>query len=99
MDDIVGAIQHLIQTESLSGPVNMVGPNPVTNLEFTKTLGAVLHRPAVLPVPPFALRLLFGEMADELLLIGQRVRPAKLLDSGYVFRFGELRKALESLLT
>jgi NAD dependent epimerase/dehydratase family enzyme len=76
----------------------MVGPAPVTNEEFTKTLAAVLHRPAILPVPPFALRLAFGEMADQLLLAGQRVLPAKLQASGYTFRFTQLREALEDLL-
>jgi uncharacterized protein (TIGR01777 family) len=98
VDDIVGAVHHLIQTESVSGAVNFVSPAPVTNAEFTKTLASVLRRPAILPVPAFAARLAFGEMADQLLLSGQRVLPAKLQASGYSFRFSELRPALEELL-
>src|SRR5262249_4987015 len=98
MNDVVGAIHDIIQTESLSGPVNMVGLNPVTNRELTKILATVLHRPAVLPVPRFALKLVFGEMTDEVLLAGQRVLPAKLQSSGYSFHFVQLREALEDLL-
>lgn len=98
VDDIVAAVHHLIQTESVAGPVNFVAPTPVTNREFTQTLAAVLRRPAFLPVPAFAARLAFGEMADPLLLSGQRVLPAKLQASGYSFRFPELRPALEDLL-
>ena len=99
VDDIVGGIHHAIRTESLSGPVNLVAPNPVRNAEFTKVLASVLGRPAFFPVPEFALRLAFGEMAaGELLLASQRVEPGKLLASGYTFRFRELRAALENLV-
>ncbi len=99
VEDIVGAIHHVIRTESLSGPVNLVTPNPVSNSEFTETLAAVLHRPALFPVPEFALHLAFGRMAaEELLLSSQRVRPRKLEASGYQFRFPELRGALEDLV-
>ena len=99
VDDIVGGIQHAIRAESLSGPVNLVAPNPVRNAEFTKVLASVLGRPAFFPVPEFALRLAFGEMAaGELLLASQRVEPGKLLGSGYMFRFLELRAALENLV-
>ena len=98
VDDIVGAIHHALHTDSISGPVNMVAPAPVTNEEFTRTLAAVLHRPAFFPVPAFVSRLAFGEMADDLFLSGQRVLPAKLQASGYAFRFADLRKALEDLL-
>jgi len=98
VDDIVAAVHHLIQTESVAGPVNFVSPTPVTNQEFTRTLAAVLRRPALLPVPAFAARLAFGEMADQLLLNGQRVLPAKLQASGYSFRYSELQPALEDLL-
>jgi uncharacterized protein (TIGR01777 family) len=96
--DVVGAIQHILKTESLRGPVNLVSPNPVTNAEFTKTLASVLSRPAVFPMPAFAARLAFGQMADELLLASQRVEPAKLKASGYVFQKPDLRKALEYML-
>jgi uncharacterized protein (TIGR01777 family) len=99
VDDIVRGIHHAIRTESLSGPVNLVAPNPVRNAEFTKVLASVLQRPAFFPVPEFALRLAFGEMAaGELLLASQRVVPGKLMDSGYTFRFRELRAALENLV-
>ena len=99
VDDIVRGIHHAIHTDSVSGPVNLVAPNPVRNAEFTKVLASVLGRPAFFPVPEFALRLAFGEMAaSELLLASQRVEPGKLAASGYTFRFRELRAALENLL-
>ena len=98
IDDVVEAIVHILTTEALRGPVNAVAPQPVTNREFTKTLGRVLGRPTVFPMPAFAARLAFGEMADELLLASQRVEPAKLLASGYRFRFPDLESALRHLL-
>jgi len=98
VDDIVGAIHHIIQTESLSGPVNLVAPGTVRNEEFTRVLASVLRRPALFPVPAFAARLALGEMAQELMLTSQRVVPGKLAASGYSFRFRELRAALEDLL-
>ncbi len=98
LPDLVGAIRHAIATDSLEGPVNAVSPRPVTNREFTKILGHVLGRPTVAFLPAFAARLLFGEMADELLLASQRVEPAKLASSGYRFLFPELEGALRSLL-
>jgi uncharacterized protein (TIGR01777 family) len=96
LQDVVGAIHHLLRSDLLHGPVNFVAPKPVTNAEFSKILGSVLSRPAILPVPAFAARLAFGEMADELLLASQRVEPAKLISSGYPFRFPTLRQSLES---
>ena len=99
VDDIVGAVQHVLRTKSLSGAVNMVGPNPVRNAEFTKVLASVLGRPAFFPVPGFALGLAFGRTAaQELFLASQRVEPGKLKGSGYEFRFADLRGALESLV-
>jgi len=99
VDDIVGAIQHAMLTEPLSGPVNLVAPNPVRNAEFTRVLASVLRGPAFLPVPEFALRLAFGtQAAEEMLLASQRIEPGKLTASGYAFRFRELRAALENLL-
>ena len=98
LDDTIGAIHHALATETLAGPVNVVAPQPVTNAEFTKTLGRVLGRPTVFPMPAFAARLAFGEMADELLLASQRVKPARLLDTHYQFRFPELEGALRHLL-
>jgi uncharacterized protein (TIGR01777 family) len=98
VDDIVGAIHHIIHTVSLSGPVNLVAPEPVRNNEFTRVLASVLRRPALFPLPAFAARLAFGEMAQELMLTSQRVLPGKLAASGYAFRFRELRAALENLV-
>ena len=99
VDDIVGAIQHAMRTESLFGPVNLVAPNAVRNAEFTKVLASVLRRPAIFPVPEFALRLVFGKQAaEEMLLASQRVQPGKLGASGYAFCFRELRAALEDLV-
>lgn len=96
--DMVGAIHHILKTDLLQGPVNMVAPKAVTNAEFTKTLASVLHRPAIFPVPAFAARLAFGQMADELLLASQRVEPAKLVRSGYPFQYQDLRKSLTDIL-
>ena len=97
LQDVVGAIQHILRSDLVHGPVNLVAPKPVTNDDFSKTLGTVLKRPVIFPVPAFAARLAFGEMADELLLSSQRVEPARLISSGYPFRFPTLRESLESL--
>ncbi len=94
LDDLVGAIQHILLTPSLRGPINAVAPHPVTNREFTTVLGRLLRRPTVIPAPAFALRLLLGQMADEVLLASARVVPAKLLASGYAFRYPQLEDAL-----
>jgi uncharacterized protein len=98
MDDIAGAYLHALTHDELEGPVNNVAPNPVTNAEFTATLARILHRPAVLHAPAFALRLVLGETADEFLLVSQRARPARLLETGYRFRFPELEAALRHTL-
>jgi uncharacterized protein (TIGR01777 family) len=98
VQDMAGAIQHILKTDLLQGPVNMVAPRPVTNAEFTAVLASVLSRPALFPLPAFAAKLLLGEMAEELLLASQRVEPARLVASGYPFQYIELRKSLESQL-
>lgn len=98
IDDAAGAVDHCIMTDGLSGPVNAVAPRPVTNEEFTKTLGHVLRRPTVLPMPAFAARLVLGEMADDLLLASARVVPRQLERTGYVFRQPELESALRHVL-
>ncbi len=95
LDDVAGVVEHALVTESLRGAVNVVAPNPVRNAEFTKILGEVLHRPTVFPLPGFAVALMFGEMGQSLLLGSQRVLPKKLLESGYAFKFPDLRAALE----
>jgi uncharacterized protein (TIGR01777 family) len=98
LDDVVGAIHHALITDALQGPVNAVAPNPVTNSEFTRTLGRVIGRPTLFPMPSFAARLAFGEMADALLLASTRVAPGKLQETGYAFRYPELEGALRHLL-
>jgi uncharacterized protein (TIGR01777 family) len=98
LDDVVGAILHALTHEELRGPVNVTAPKPVSNYEFTKTLGRVLGRPTILPMPAFAARLVMGEMADELLLSSARVEPRRLLDTKYEFRFTELESALRTML-
>ena len=94
--DVAGAILHTLNAE-VRGPVNVVGPNPATNAEFTKALGAALSRPTIFPMPAFAARLAFGEMGDELLLASQRVQPAKLVASGFEFRFTDLGATLREI--
>jgi len=96
--DIVGLILHALDNQEVRGPLNGAAPNPVTNEEFTKELAAVLNRPALFPVPKFALDLLFGEMA-AVMLASQRVLPEAALQTGYRFHFPWLRQALKDLLT
>lgn len=98
LDDVLGAMVHALHTESLSGPMNATAPTPVRQREFARTLGRVLSRPAILPAPPFALRLLLGEMADPLLLSSARVLPARLQDTGYGFRHDSLEGCLRHTL-
>jgi uncharacterized protein (TIGR01777 family) len=98
LQDMVGAILHILKNDSVRGPVNMVAPRPVTNADFTKTLAGLLSRPAIFPVPAFAAKLAFGEMAEALLLGSQRVEPAKLIGSGYPFRFRELKGSLQNCI-
>lgn len=96
--DMVEIIQFFINNTTLSGAFNLVAPNPVSNYEFTKTLGNLLHRPTIMPLPAFTARLLFGEMADALLLSSCNVQPNRLLEAGYIFRHAELKYALEDIL-
>lgn len=96
IDDVVGSVLHLLD-HPIAGPVNVTAPNAVTNAEFTNALGDVLHRPTVVAVPEFALKLA-GEAAEELVLFGARVVPRKLIESGYRFRYPELRQALQAVL-
>ena len=96
--DAVGAIHHSLMTDSMEGPVNAVAPAAVTNSEFTKTLGRVIGRPTIFPMPGFAARLAFGEMAEALLLASTRVKPARLDESGYGFAHPDLEGALRHLL-
>jgi uncharacterized protein (TIGR01777 family) len=98
IDDVLGVFHHALVREDLAGPVNAVTPVPVTNTEFTRTLGRVLGRPTIAPVPAVVLRLVFGEMADATILSSIRVRPGKLVATGYHFRFPELEPALRHVL-
>lgn len=98
LDDVIEGLKFVIQDKHVSGPVNFVAPNPVRNAEFTKVLGRVLSRPTFFPVPAFGLRLMFGEMADALLLSSQRVEPERLKQSGFEFRYPELSAALTHVL-
>lgn len=98
LDDVLGAVLHCLRTADLHGPVNAVAPHPVTNAEFTRVVGGVLGRPTLLPLPAAALRLVLGDMADELLLASARVVPTRLLSTGYVFRDPDLAGALRHTL-
>jgi uncharacterized protein (TIGR01777 family) len=98
LDDVVGAIKFALTSDALDGPVNVVAPNPVTNAEFTKTLGKAISRPTLFPIPAFGLRLAFGEMADALLLSGQRVEPSRLKEAGHQFHYSDLGGALRQIL-
>ena len=99
LGDEVGAIVHLVNDETLSGPFNLTAPNPVTNADLTKAIGQALHRPTLLPAPAFALKAVLGpEMADELLLVSQRALPTRLLDTGFTFQHPELAEALRVAL-
>lgn len=98
LDDVVGAIAHCLAHEELSGPVNAVSPQPLTNREFTRALGTALHRPTLFPMPAFAARLALGEMSDALLMASARVLPTKLAGSGYIFRHADLALALREML-
>ena len=95
--DMVGAIRHCIQNEAVSGPVNMTAPNPVTHRTFSDEVRSVTTTVMGMGMPEWVMRLMVGEMADELLLTGQRVMPTKLLSAGYEFRFGELKAAIAEL--
>ena len=98
LDDVVNGLKFLIEDKATRGPVNFVAPNPVTNAEFTKTLGQVLSRPTLFPVPAFAARLALGEMADALLLASQKVEPNVLEERGFPFYWPTLEPALRHLL-
>jgi hypothetical protein len=97
--DVVKAVLFAVEEPSMRGAVNLVSPQPVTNAEFTRTLARQLHRPALLPAPAFALRLAFGQMADDALLASTCVVPARLLGAGFRFAHDSLNSALADLLS
>lgn len=97
VDDVIGLIKFAIENDNVTGILNATAPNPVTNKEFSNVLGKVLNRPSFMPVPDFALKLLFGEMS-ELLLTGQNVIPERALEFGYKFKYDDLKDALKTIL-
>jgi hypothetical protein len=99
LEDVVGAMMHLIDRSQLAGAVNFVAPQEITNHQLTKALGQVLHRPTLLAMPALAARIVFGEMAKELLLASARVTPRRLLDDGFVFAYPQLQAALEHAIS
>lgn len=99
LEDAVAALIYAVENDALRGPVNLTAPQPVTNAELTRTLGRVLRRPTLLPLPAFAAKLVLGELAEEGLLASQRVRPKRLLEAGFEFAHPELEGALRHALT
>ncbi len=98
LDDVIKIIHFALDNTDLSGAINVTAPNAVTNEEFTRTLGKVINRPTILPIPEFAIKLLFGEMGETLLLEGARVYPQKLLDANFAFDYTDLETALRQIL-
>ncbi|HMP90022.1 MAG TPA: TIGR01777 family oxidoreductase [Kiritimatiellia bacterium] len=98
LDDLVDAMIYILENEKVTGPANLTSPQPVTNKEFTKTLGRVLRRPTILPVPSPILKLLPGNMANETFLSSARVEPAKLIRAGFKFQNPDLENALQALI-
>jgi uncharacterized protein (TIGR01777 family) len=98
LDDAISAIEHVLATEALAGPVNVVAPGPVPNAEFTRALARAVHRPALVRLPAWAARLVLGEMAEELLLVSQRAEPVRLAATGFAFRHPEISAAFEAML-
>ncbi len=98
LDDLIKSIHFALENKNLKGAVNATAPNPVTNEEFTNTLGKVLHRPTIIPIPEFGIKLLFGEKGETLLLEGARVLPKRLQDAGFEFQFTDLTDAMRKVL-
>jgi len=98
LDDLVGIIIYCINNDNLKGPVNGTSPNPVINQVFTKTLGLALKRPTIFPMPKVVIKLLMGQMGEELLLVGKKISPQKVLDAGYDFKYKTLDEALKNIV-
>ncbi len=98
IDDIISIVHFFLDNKNLHGAFNLTAPNPATNAKFTKTLGTILNRPTVLPLPAFAVKLMFGEMGETLLLQGARILPKRLLDAGYKFQFTDLKSAMKHVI-
>jgi uncharacterized protein len=100
LEDVEAAMEFLLERSDISGPVNLSSPNPVTNAEFTRALGAALGRPTFMPVPNLAINLMFGsEMAKEMVFGGQRLKPKRLMDAGFEFRYTDIEAALRKMLS
>jgi uncharacterized protein (TIGR01777 family) len=97
LDDWVAMVRWALITDAVTGPLNLTAPEPVTNAEFARALGRAMHRPSILPTPAFALRLALGEMADAMILSGQRVIPEKAQALGFRFRYSRLAEALDAI--
>lgn len=98
LDDLIRLIHHSLDNENVSGAINATAPNPATNEEFTKTFGKVINRPTIIPIPEFAIKLLFGEMGETTLLGSARVLPQKTQNTGFEFKFNDLESALKHAL-
>jgi uncharacterized protein (TIGR01777 family) len=98
IDDLTGIILYCINHDNLKGAINGTSPNPVTNKEFTKTLGMTLKRPTIFPMPAIVVKLLMGKMGEELLLTGKKITPKKVLDAGYKFTYKTLEEALTNIV-
>ena len=98
IDDVVRLMRFAVLNENITGILNATSPNPVTNKEFSRVIGKIIHRPSCMPIPGFGLRILFGKMADEMLLSGQKVLPEKAVKVGYKFKYTDLEGALKRLL-
>jgi uncharacterized protein (TIGR01777 family) len=98
LEDMLSVILFALENENVRGAINVTAPNPVTNQTFTKTLGEVLNRPTIIPIPEFGVKFMFGEMGETLLLGGSRVIPKKLEDLGFIFKYPELKEALKKAL-
>ena len=99
LDDVIRAVSWAIGDGSVRGIFNVTAPNPVTNADFTRALGRALHRPAIFPIPSAGLKIVFGQMADETLLSGQRVVPSRMLEGGFRFVHGSVESALQRAVT
>ncbi len=99
IDDAVSAILYIIDNQNISGAVNLTSPKPVSNLQFSQTLAKTIHRPCLFTIPALSMKIIYGEMAKELLLNGQKVYPKTLVSNGYNFKFTDLRLALDNVLT
>lgn len=96
IDDLLGIIMYCIEHNNLRGAINGTSPYPVTNQVFTKVLGKVLKRPTIVPMPDVFVKLIMGQMGEELLLAGKKILPVKILDAGYIFQYEKLEDALKN---